>query len=103
MPQMQNIKQKSTKLVLFALLIVFTVFSLVFMTIEAGHDCSGEDCPICSLILTLQQNLRLFGLFAAGTAVFGICIFNDEKTSRAKASYFIQPLSLVSHKIKMNE
>lgn len=41
-----------------ALLACALVCSLVFIIVEAHHDCSGEDCPVCAQIALCRDALR---------------------------------------------
>ena len=44
------------------------LFSAFFIAMEAGHDCTGGDCPICELILLCESTLRKLGGAAVLTA-----------------------------------
>ena len=44
----------------FAMLFV-VLFSAVFVTVEAFHDCDGDSCPICTLIQQCENNLNQLG------------------------------------------
>ncbi|MBO4572652.1 MAG: hypothetical protein J5762_02655 [Clostridia bacterium] len=39
--------KKTAIIVLSALFVTAVLFSQVFVTVEANHDCVGEDCPVC--------------------------------------------------------
>lgn len=47
------------------LLVVAVLFFALFAIAEVGHDCTGEDCPICHILHDAAEQLRLlgFGLF----------------------------------------
>lgn len=47
-------------LVFAVLFIVFTAISLTVVLMEATHDCTGEDCPICAQIAALRSVVRSF-------------------------------------------
>ena len=51
-------------------MVVFAVlFSAVFIAMEADHDCSGENCPVCACLQLCEQFLhRTLGM-AAGAPV----------------------------------
>lgn len=44
------------------LLIIVTLFlmisSILFIAIEADHDCKGEDCPICYQIAVCEKTYK---------------------------------------------
>lgn len=52
--------KKTRILALLAAVIVCSVmlFSSVFVVTNAGHDCTGEDCPICDQIHTCENTLK---------------------------------------------
>ena len=99
---MPNLKQKTAKAVLFALFILFITFSLVFMTIEANHECEGEDCVICLLIQTIQLNLKLFIILLITAVIFNK-LKKDNKNGLKRVCFFFKQFSLVSQKIQMND
>lgn len=68
-------KLNRLRAVLTAVFIAFTVFSVFFVAAEAGHDCSGDDCPICFVIQVAEQNVKLLSLAlcAAGVSLVRHC------------------------------
>lgn len=45
-----------------SLLIVAAVAAFLFFVIaEAGHDCSGDHCPICAAVAQCEHQLALLG------------------------------------------
>ena len=51
-------KRRATALALAVLFALFAALSLTFVLVEAGHDCTGADCPICEQIALLSGTLR---------------------------------------------
>lgn len=99
---MQKIKSRTAKLFLFAFLIIYILFSLIFMTLEADHDCPGESCPICAIIRTAQLNITLLSITLICATLSYTFSKNQTKTRRIFIDYFLKTISLVSQKIKMN-
>lgn len=68
-------KLNRLRAVLTAVFIAFTVFSVFFVAAEAGHDCSGDDCPICFVIQVAELNVKLLSLAlcAAGVSLVRHC------------------------------
>ena len=83
------------------LIILATVlFSSCFIAAEAGHDCCGDGCPICTCIRLSEDALRILG---EGTAILFIHIFPVLMISSAvlfNAAAF--PGTPVSRKIRLN-
>lgn len=63
-------KLNRLRAVLAAVFIAFTVFSVFFTAAEAGHDCSGDDCPICFVIQLAEQNVKLLSLALCAAGVY---------------------------------
>ena len=46
-----------------SLLLVFVLLaSQFFVIVEADHDCSGEDCPVCRFLAIVENTLKKFSL-----------------------------------------
>lgn len=46
---------------LCVILILALLVSSAFIVYETGHNCTGEDCPICQAMALTGQLLRLIG------------------------------------------
>lgn len=95
----KHIREISFVLVLAVCLLV--LFSAVFITAEADHDCIGEDCRICAVITICKNTLKMQSAVAADAVVSAalafasiavcVCIYrSDDKNS------------LVSLKVKLS-
>ncbi len=87
------------------LCVIFVLAMLVssaFIIHEAGHDCTGEDCPICQAIAMNGQLLRLIG--AAILVLASLLGILRTKHAWADILGFSVPASgtLVSWKIRLN-
>ena len=55
------------------LFVIFSTFFIVLSPIvlveEAGHDCTHEDCQICEVIRTAEENFKTTRYAPAATAV----------------------------------
>lgn len=40
------------------------LFSALFLLFEADHDCTGTDCPVCSVLTLCRETLAGFALAA---------------------------------------
>lgn len=85
-----------------ALFIAFTVFSVFFVAAEAGHDCSGDDCPICFVIQVAEQNVKLLSLAlcAAGVSLARHCFASKIPFKNSYQTSFNN--SLISLKTRLN-
>ena len=43
------------------LLFVMVFFASCFIAAEAGHDCTGENCPVCACLQLCEQTLEQIG------------------------------------------
>lgn len=77
--------------------------SSAFILHEAGHDCTGEDCPVCQLIAVNLSLLRLSGL--AVLLLLVIAALLKLFHSHAEATQICFPFSetLVSWKVRLND
>lgn len=84
---------------------LFLLFALVFVGLEAAeadHDCTGESCPVCQLLLTARaasRVLTVLSVISAATLVFAILLqgFRFGKTEYEKR---VSPVSL---KVKLSD
>lgn len=99
-----NLDSKLNRLraVLAAVFIAFTVFSVFFVAAEAGHDCSGDDCPICFVIQVAEQNVKLLSLAlcAAGVSLVRHCFALKLSFKNSYQTSFNN--SLISLKTRLN-
>ena len=84
------------------LLALFMLLSLCFLVAESGHDCIGEDCPICCQISLCKELVKAVchGFTAAfAVAVIGLsvlCIPSGVRETNVGAS-------LVARKVKLSD
>lgn len=53
-----------------ALTVIFAIlFSVCFVIAESGHECIGEDCPVCFRIDACENMLKILGRAAAAVTV----------------------------------
>ncbi|MCR4946734.1 MAG: hypothetical protein K5929_07330 [Lachnospiraceae bacterium] len=51
------------------LMFFIMLLSAFFIAAEVGHDCTGEDCPVCACIRQCENTLRNMGDGMAPRAV----------------------------------
>ncbi len=59
-------KNRAVALLLSVAILSAVILSVVFIAEEVGHDCTGEDCPICHEIKVCVKTLTLLGTAVAG-------------------------------------
>ena len=57
------------------LMFFIMLFSASFIAIEADHDCTGEDCPICACIAQCENTLHQIGDGVAVQAAVIVPVF----------------------------
>lgn len=88
----------------FAILfLAFTLYSIFFITHEAHHECSGEDCPICFMMQMAEQNLKLlrYVLFSASVSYLFFRALNNNLSIFCES--VLNPTTLISQKIRLND
>ncbi len=77
--------------------------STAFIIHEAGHDCTGEDCPICRNIAINIRLLRTAGLAVLVLPVFRFlpAVYAAYSQRNLHASFC--PVTLVRWKIRLND
>ena len=62
--------RRALEAILACALAAILLFSVFYIALEAGHDCSGEDCVICAVLRVCENLLRqLLGAGAAAAAM----------------------------------
>lgn len=102
MPHIHFMKNKKIAAGIMAFLMLFLVlFSTFFIVIEADHDCTGEDCPICACIAQCENTLHQIGYgIAVQTAVIIPVLFMLILAFLFAADVLQE--TLVSKKVRLN-
>lgn len=89
-------KKRICAILLAALFAFAAAFSLAFIAHAAGHDCSGEDCPVCAALEVCLNVLRVFAfaVFAAFAALAAVCAARFALSPHAIAAAAQTPTSL---------
>ena len=103
MPNSELSKQKRIAAgIIGMLMIIVMLFSAFYISSETGHDCIGEDCPICACVQQCENVLHKIGsglafIISAIVPVISavICVFLFVSD--------IQKQTLISRKIRMND
>lgn len=100
---MQNKKLNKVRIALAVLLLVFSIFSVINIALERNHECSGENCPICFVISTAEQNLKLLSLTAVFAATSSLFIASNKSVLISSKIPLIKSNTLISQKIRIND
>ena len=95
-------RKRITALLLCIGLVFALAVSSACIAHEAGHDCSGEDCPVCQMVAANVNLLHTIGLaFLMLPALFALLLGRFAHRERQR---FCLPASgtLVSWKIRLN-
>lgn len=87
--------------IIAAMMLFVVLFSSFFIAVESAHDCTGEDCPICSCIQQCENTLRNIGngLLPAHMDFSPIILFMIASVLVVSE---VQIHSLVSKKVRLN-
>ncbi|MCR4904280.1 MAG: hypothetical protein K6A23_15585 [Butyrivibrio sp.] len=97
-----NEKRKFAAAVMAVFMLVVVLFSAFFVAIEMGHDCSGEDCPICHCIQQCENTLHhIAGGMVLQAEVILPVIFFILTVSFLTDELYQQ--TLISQKVRMND
>lgn len=97
-----NRKTRLLPLLMAALLAFALLCSVLFMAVEAHHDCTGQDCPVCQQLSACGHMLKTAAVSACA-AVFAaalpllVCMIFSVRTAPVQAD------TLVTRKIKLSD
>ena len=74
-------RSRTAAMLFAALLLLSALFSAAALALHAGHDCEGDDCPVCAALSACLRALRRI----AGCAVAAAILFAAVRHVRACA------------------
>ena len=86
---------------LAAVLAVVMLSSVIYLAVEANHDCSGEDCAICHQISICENLLKSLGLAGAAAAISAAFTYTVCRAILPRAE-MNGTLTLVALKVKLS-
>lgn len=99
-----GIAVRSPRLSMFfaALLALVMLFSVLFIVLEADHDCCGEGCSICTQIAACENLLNHLALATA--ALLAADFFSCAVRSITERSDLVfRPLTPILLKVKLSD
>ena len=99
---LQNIKSKRITAWIALVAVVFVMlFSVLYISYHADHECTGADCPVCAVMEQCGNNIKNIGtIIVAVAAVF--FLYLSIKKSVQFVSAVCPDYSLISQKVRMN-
>lgn len=88
-------------LLLGAAVLAAFLLSAFFLAAEAGHDCTGEDCPICAVLQMCEETVHKLGTGLVLLAVWLLSPLLFATTYDSISDYSVPALSLISQKVRM--
>ena len=85
---------------LIVTLLLFLAFSSGYILLESGHDCSGEDCPVCAVLALCVQSLDRGGDVALTVFAAALWVFVSAPALPRRAA--VRSATQVSLKVEMH-
>ncbi len=86
-----------------ALLVAFIMlFSVLFIALEADHDCCGEGCAVCAQIQVCENLLRNL-ITAAALVVAAWCLYALIRVFADTNCFSVHPHTLIVLKVKLSD
>ena len=86
-----------------ALLVAFIMlFSVLFIALEADHDCCGEGCAVCAQIQVCEDLLRNL-ITAAALVVAAWCLYALIRVFADTNCCSVHPHTLIVLKVKLSD
>ena len=95
-------KNRIVAVLLAVMVLVVMLYSALFITAEAGHDCVGENCPICYQINVCRNILKNLSL-AVCAAAFATAFTYTLCRSISACAEVAPSYTLVSLKVKLTD
>ena len=83
------------------ILILAALLSQLHFVAEVDHDCSGEDCPVCKLILFAEQILKSFCFLIFAIVLVGLCVHYIRKKEIIN-SFIDNIITLITLRVKIS-
>lgn len=94
------------RIAVLALCVVFAaalLLNVMFDFHAIGHDCCGEDCPVCDQIAMLQGEMSLLGFAFVALIVLVLMVLPAIRTAGHFEAHTAQPhLTLVAEHVRLN-
>ena len=94
-------KHKIIAGILGIMMLSVVLFSTLYIASETDHECDGEHCPVCMILMQCENTLRSLG---DGPAIVATALLPVLCILKAAESYmtFAAPDTLVLNKVRLN-
>ncbi|MGN0350630.1 MAG: hypothetical protein ACI4ES_03180 [Roseburia sp.] len=63
-------KNRIIAIIMIVAVVSVMLFSTVYLEKHTNHECTGEDCPICAMMVQCSNNLKQIG----GVVAVIVCV-----------------------------
>ena len=96
------IKSKRLASVLVLLVACIMIFSVLFIALEADHNCCGEGCAVCAQIQVCEDLFRNL-ITAAALVVAAWCLYSLTRVFADADCCSVHPHTLIVLKVKLSD
>lgn len=99
---LQNITSKRiTAWIALAAVVLVMLFSVIYVSQHADHECTGAECPVCAVLEQCGNNIKNIGaIVVAIIAAFFLCVSIQKSVQYVISTYSDD--SLISQKVRLN-
>ena len=95
-------KPKRLASVLVLLVAFLMLFSVLFIALEADHDCCGDGCAVCAQIQVCEDLLRSLTTVGVLTAA-AWCLYTLSRVFADTDCCSVHPHTLIALKVKLSD
>ena len=95
-------KNRIIAFVVMVAMVSVMLFSTLYLGEHVNHDCTGEDCPICAMMVQCSNNLKQIG----GVMAVVVCVAPFVCACESLQKYSVNLVSfhsLISQKVRLND
>ncbi len=100
MMQSRSNRQIPAWIAIVAVLFVM-LFSALYISMHADHDCTGDECPICAEMVLCVNNIKNIGTFVVAVSACVFLVFSFQEIGKCKDAVEFS-CSLISQKVRIN-
>lgn len=97
----RNTTRRLTAYLAVVAIIFVMLFSIMYVPSHLDHECTGEACHICSVIMLCNQNLKNVGTITA-VVITALLLSLSIEQGILYLSLVFSNCSLISQKVRIN-